>query len=280
LIAWCVVSKLSANLCRLVPLLGRVRGEVELQEVCLEESGDEDRQGDDGTGSIGSGRGGRAHVEVCCGRTVGGGGGRGAGKKAPGEGSDEWTKATVNEEDDAGGPERSVWSPSGFWVKLHDVADSAEVSLATATATATDALGYFVVRFRVVIIAAGVVSTIAAAAVVATGLRIARVPPPLLRPDTNLQRIQHLLFDVFYTESWANVKVVFGVAGVDRSTADPNDPSSFGQPVWDPAFNFESAGVQLAVGALFVLGAIQLVSIPASRCGARVCTLPSLTEFP
>ena len=36
-------------------------------------------------------------------------------------------------------------------------------------------------------------------AVIATSLKLARVPPPLLRPTTNLQRIQHLLYDVFYT---------------------------------------------------------------------------------
>ena len=72
---------------------------------------------------------------------------------------------------------------------------------------------YLAVRFRLVIIAAGVVAALAAAATIATSLRVARVPPPLLRPDTNLQRVQHLLFDVFYTENWSNVKVAFGLAG-------------------------------------------------------------------
>ena len=54
--------------------------------------------------------------------------------------------------------------------------------------------------------------------------------PPLLRPDTNLQRVQHLLFDVFYTENWSTVRVAFGVRSVDRSSADPNDPTSFARP--------------------------------------------------
>ena len=73
-------------------------------------------------------------------------------------------------------------------------------------------------------------------AVIADSLVVARTPPPLLREDQNLQRIQHLLFGVFYTENWSNVRVAFGVAGVDRSGADPNDPTQFGDPVWDGPF--------------------------------------------
>jgi len=116
------------------------------------------------------------------------------------------------------------------------------------------------------------------AAVIATSLKLARVPPPLLRPSTNLQRIQHLLYDVFYTENWSNVKLAFGVAGVDRSSADPNDPTSFGEPIWDPAFDFQHAGVQRAVLAACeaVLAGDGLALTPSA--GRRECVMQAFVR--
>ena len=109
-------------------------------------------------------------------------------------------------------------------------------SIRAKTAAATTWLGDFVIRRKWSIIAAGVFCAVVSSAVIADSLVVARTPPPLLREDQNLQRIQHLLFDVFYTENWSNVRVAFGVAGVDRSGADPNDPTQFGDPVWDESF--------------------------------------------
>ena len=117
----------------------------------------------------------------------------------------------------------------------------------TFSRVATEALGKFVIARRVGILFFSAVSVLIASAVVANGLVVAETPPPLLRPDTNLQRIQHLLFDVFYTENWSNVRVAFGVKGVDRSSADPNDPMSFGTPVFDENFDFKDARVQRGV---------------------------------
>ena len=108
------------------------------------------------------------------------------------------------------------------------------------------ALARFVSSRRVSILVFFAVSVSFAVVVVASRTRVAATPPPLLRADVNLQRVQHLLFDVFYTESWSNVKVVFGVKGVDRSDADPNDPSSAGAPVFDPRFDFSRASTQRA----------------------------------
>jgi hypothetical protein len=113
--------------------------------------------------------------------------------------------------------------------------------------SATHALGAFVINRRVPILVASFFVVLAAGVAVAEGLSVAEKPPPLLRPDTNLQRVQHLLFDVFYTENWSTVRVAFGVSSVDRSAADPNDPTSFGLPVWDAAFDFSKESVQRGV---------------------------------
>ena len=131
--------------------------------------------------------------------------------------------------------------------RVREASEGCDAWLVYASDAASDAFGAFVVRRRFAIIAVCAIAIAAAAVVVARGLRVARVPPPLLKPDTNLQRIQHLLFDVFYTENWSNVKVVFGVAGVDTSASDPNDPTSVGSPLWDPAFDFEDARTQRAL---------------------------------
>jgi hypothetical protein len=251
----------------------RVGGEVELQEVCLYD--DEEDLVDEMNNTTQTSRRGSG---VRYGPTVknGGGGGGGAGKDDDGgEPGGAWSEAAVEDGDASGGG--AAGRPSVLVAlrgKLRDDGAAAEASLGAATAAAIDALGDFVVRFRLIIIAAGLVATFAAAASIATSLRVARVPPPLLRPDTNLQRIQYLLFDVFYTENWSNVKVAFGVAGVDRSTADPNDPSSFGQPLWDPAFDFAHAGVQLAVLAACdaILSARDTLAFTPSA-GKRECVL-------
>ena len=106
----------------------------------------------------------------------------------------------------------------------------------------------------------------------ASRTRVAATPPPLLRADVNLQRVQHLLFDVFYTESWSNVKVVFGVKGVDRSDADPNDPSSAGAPVFDPRFDFSRASTQRA--------ALAACDAFSASCRRTCCFLRSLALSP
>lgn len=113
--------------------------------------------------------------------------------------------------------------------------------------SATIALGNFVIGQRLKILASSVILVLIASIVVGNGIQIAETPPALLRPDTNLQRIQHLLFEVFYTENWSNVKVAFGVKGVDRSSADPNDPMSFGSAIFDEHFRFETEPVQRGV---------------------------------
>ena len=129
--------------------------------------------------------------------------------------------------------------PSSFAPpRAHDAATAFSV---------TDALGAFVTARRVPILVASLVFVLVAGVAVARGLAVAEKPPPLLRPDTNLQRVQHLLFDVFYTENWSTVRVAFGVRSVDRSAADPNDPTSFGAPVWDEAFDFSKESVQRGV---------------------------------
>ena len=156
-----------------------------------------------------------------------------------GDGTDE---ATVRIDGDASDEDEGVHeAPSGT---THAAAAKPSAEPAVSP---TDALGAFVVSRRVPILAVSLAAVLAAGAAVARGLAVAEKPPPLLRPDTNLQRVQHLLFDVFYTENWSTVRVAFGVRSVDRSAADPNDPTSFGAPVWDEAFDFSKESVQRGV---------------------------------
>ena len=110
-------------------------------------------------------------------------------------------------------------SPVVGWSESMDAVTKPGDHHGTFSRVATEALGKFVIARRVGILFFSAVSVLIASAVVANGLVVAETPPPLLRPDTNLQRIQHLLFDVFYTENWSNVRVAFGVKGVDRSSA-------------------------------------------------------------
>ena len=138
----------------------------------------------------------------------------------------------------------------------------------------TDALGAFVVARRVPILVASLAFVLVAGVAVARGLAVAEKPPPLLRPDTNLQRVQHLLFDVFYTENWSTVRVAFGVRSVDRSSADPNDPTSFGAPVWDEAFDFSEASVQRGVlAACEVVSAARDALRFTPSAGAEACAM-------
>ena len=148
-----------------------------------------------------------------------------------------------------------------------------------ASIAAVDALGDVIVGRRRAILVVALVATSASAARVAAGVRLADVPPPLLREDTNLQRVQHLLFDVFYTESWSNVKVAFGIGGVDRSRADPNDPASFGDVAWDPGFDFSRREVQLGVLAACdaVLDARASLAFTPSA-GNRECALQAFAR--
>ena len=165
-------------------------------------------------------------------------GAAGAGR-GRGDGTDE---ATVRIDGDASDEDEGVHeAPSGT---THTAAARPSAEPAVSP---TDALGAFVVSRRVPILAVSFAAVLAAGAAVARGLAVAEKPPPLLRPDTNLQRVQHLLFDVFYTENWSTVRVAFGVRSVDRSAADPNDPTSFGAPVWDEAFDFSKESVQRGV---------------------------------
>ena len=156
---------------------------------------------------------------------------------------------------------------------------SFDASARAASLAAVDALGDVIVGRRRAILVVAAVAVVASAARVSSGLRLAKVPPPLLREDTNLQRVQHLLFDVFYTESWSNVKVAFGVGGVDRSRADPNDPASFGDPVWDPGFDFSRREVQLGVLAACdaVLDARPSLAFTPSA-GNRECALQAFAR--
>ena len=68
-------------------------------------------------------------------------------------------------------------------------------------------------------------------------------------------------------------------AGVDRSTADPNDPSSFGRPVWDSAFDFKDARVQLAVLAACdaILAARDTLAFTPSA-GRRECAMQAFVR--
>ena len=156
---------------------------------------------------------------------------------------------------------------------------SFDASARAASIAAVDALGDVIVGRRRAILVVALVATSASAARVAAGVRLADVPPPLLREDTNLQRVQHLLFDVFYTESWSNVKVAFGIGGVDRSRADPNDPASFGDPAWDPGFDFSRREVQLGVLAACdaVLDARASLAFTPSA-GNRECALQAFAR--
>jgi len=127
---------------------------------------------------------------------------------------------------------------------------------------------------RVPILVASLAFVLVAGVAVARGLAVAEKPPPLLRPDTNLQRVQHLLFDVFYTENWSTVRVAFGVRSVDRSSADPNDPTSFGAPVWDEAFDFSEASVQRGVlAACEVVSAARDALRFTPSAGAEACAM-------
>jgi hypothetical protein len=131
-----------------------------------------------------------------------------------------------------------------------------------------------VVARRVPILVASLAFVLVAGVAVARGLAVAEKPPPLLRPDTNLQRVQHLLFDVFYTENWSTVRVAFGVRSVDRSSADPNDPTSFGAPVWDEAFDFSEASVQRGVlAACEVVSAARDALRFTPSAGAEACAM-------
>ena len=156
---------------------------------------------------------------------------------------------------------------------------SFDASARAASIAAVDALGDVIVGRRRAILVVALVATSASAARVAAGVRLADVPPPLLREDTNLQRVQHLLFDVFYTESWSNVKVAFGIGGVDRSRADPNDPASFGDVAWDPGFDFSRREVQLGVLAACdaVLDARASLAFTPSA-GNRECALQAFAR--
>ena len=157
-------------------------------------------------------------------------------------------------------------APSSFAPpRAHDVATAFSV---------TDALGEFVTARRVPILVASLVFVLVAGVAVGRGLAVAEKPPPLLRPDTNLQRVQHLLFDVFYTENWSTVRVAFGVRSVDRSSADPNDPTSFGAPVWDEAFDFSEASVQRGVlAACEVVSAARDALRFTPSAGAEACAM-------
>ena len=151
--------------------------------------------------------------------------------------------------------------------------------LQTRGSPTTKALGAFVIVRRVPILAASFAAALAAAVAVARGLAVAEKPPPLLRPDLNLQRVQHLLFDVFYTENWSTVRVAFGVRSVDRSAADPNDPMSFGAPIWDEAFDFSKEGVQRGVLAVCetVAGARDALRFTPSA-GAEECAMQAFVR--
>ena len=97
-------------------------------------------------------------------------------------------------------------------------------SIRANTALATTWLGDFVIRRKWAIIAAGVLCAVVSSAVIADSL-VARTPPPLLREDQNLQRIQHLLFDVFYTENWSNVRLRWRRRGGQvRRRSERSDP--------------------------------------------------------
>ena len=158
-------------------------------------------------------------------------------------------------------------------------APSARTRDGEGVVSATDPLSAFVIARRVPILVASFAVVLAAGVAVARGLSVAEKPPPLLRPDTNLQRVQHLLFDVFYTENWSTVRVAFGVRSVDRSTADPNDPTSFGAPVWDEAFDFSKESVQRGVLAAceVITGARDTLWFTPSA-GAEECAMQAFVR--
>ena len=165
--------------------------------------------------------------------------------KAGDDGEADWTEVGVHDDGFFAPSSTETKDGGGFDSSSSIVRVKKELSCSCAdlnasiragTAAATKRLGDFVVRRKWAIIAAGVLCAVVSSVVIARSLVVAKTPPPLLREDQNLQRIQHLLFDVFYTENWSNVRVAFGIAGVDRSNADPNDPTQFGDPVWDGTF--------------------------------------------
>ena len=73
--------------------------------------------------------------------------------------------------------------------------------------------------------------------------------------------------------------MAFGIGGVDRSRADPNDPASFGDPAWDPGFDFSRREVQLGVLAACdaVLDARASLAFTPSA-GNRECALQAFAR--
>lgn len=93
-----------------------------------------------------------------------------------------------------------------------------------------------VARRRVVLAAAAAV-TVAAVALLAVGLRFAEKPPMLLRPDSNLQRVQTLFNEKFELEGETVVELVWGVRGVEWGTAATTELIVTGKPEWDTTFD-------------------------------------------